>query len=126
MCITVHTHMNYTCIYFCITLINCHMHIKTGTMFYEFLADSTSWFSVNYTMNIELFRTVSAALGKNWSLILHLMYRFRLRIRKKLFTVRLVRHLNRLPREVVDAPSLEAFKARCSSESSGCSEGLKN
>ena len=38
--------------------------------------------------------------------------RFRLDIRIKFFTVRLATHWNRLPSKVVDAPYLEAFKAR--------------
>ena len=39
-------------------------------------------------------------------------WRFRLEIRRKFFTQRVSRCWHKLPREVVDAPSLEAFKTR--------------
>ena len=38
--------------------------------------------------------------------------RIRLATRKKLLTLRVVRHWHRMPREAVDAPSLAVFKAR--------------
>ena len=38
--------------------------------------------------------------------------RFRLDIRRNFFTQKVVINWNRLPKEVVDAPFLEAFKAR--------------
>ncbi|KFQ48088.1 hypothetical protein N334_02748, partial [Pelecanus crispus] len=38
--------------------------------------------------------------------------RFWLDSRKKFFTMKVVKHWNRFPREVVDAPSLETLKVR--------------
>jgi len=38
--------------------------------------------------------------------------RYRLDARKKFFTMRVVKHWHSLPRKVLEAPSLEAFKAR--------------
>ena len=44
----------------------------------------------------------------HWTQILNL----KLYLRKKSFTLRVLKHWNRFPREVVDAPSLETFKVR--------------
>lgn len=67
-------------------------------------------FKKHYLWSFQLRRTKTTYIS--WVLIIRMMYLIQTALRRKLFTMRVVKYLDRLPRDMVEVPSLETLKIR--------------